>query len=39
MKSDNDVVITGIGIVTCQGVGMEAHIAFLSQPSAAKPKV
>jgi 3-oxoacyl-[acyl-carrier-protein] synthase II len=39
MKSDNDVVITGIGIVTCQGVGKEAHVAFLSQPSAGEPKV
>jgi len=29
-KSDNDVVITGVGIVTCHGVGTEAHIALLS---------
>jgi 3-oxoacyl-[acyl-carrier-protein] synthase II len=39
MKSDNDVVITGVGIVTCQGVGKEAHVAFLSQPAAGEPKV
>ncbi|NTJ42549.1 beta-ketoacyl-ACP synthase [Agrobacterium larrymoorei] len=30
MKSDNDVVITGVGIVTCHGVGKDAHIALLS---------
>lgn len=30
MKSDNDVVITGVGIVTCHGVGVEAHVAMLS---------
>lgn len=29
-KSPNDVVITGIGIVTCQGVGNEAHLALLT---------
>ena len=29
-KAANDVVITGIGIVTCQGVGKDAHIALLS---------
>ena len=29
-KSANDVVITGVGIVTCQGVGKEAHIALLT---------
>jgi 3-oxoacyl-[acyl-carrier-protein] synthase II len=30
MKSDNDVVITGVGIVTCHGVGSQAHVALLS---------
>ena len=39
MKSDNDVVITGIGIVTGQGVGKEAHVALLSQPSVDAPNV
>ncbi len=39
MKSDNDVVITGIGIVTCQGVGKEPHVALLSATEAGSPKV
>jgi 3-oxoacyl-[acyl-carrier-protein] synthase II len=34
MKPDNDVVITGIGIVTCRGVGKEPHVALLSAPHA-----
>ncbi len=34
MKSDNDVVITGVGIVTCHGVGIDAHIALLSAGAA-----
>lgn len=38
-KSDNDVVITGVGIVTCQGVGRQAHVAFLSASDAGAPKV
>lgn len=29
-KSANDVVITGVGIVTSQGVGVEPHLALLS---------
>jgi 3-oxoacyl-[acyl-carrier-protein] synthase II len=33
-KSANDVVITGVGIVTSQGVGAEPHVALLT---AAKP--
>ena len=33
-KSANDVVITGVGIVTSQGVGAEPHVALLG---AAKP--
>lgn len=32
-KSQNDVVITGVGIVTCQGVGTEPHVALLTAPS------
>jgi 3-oxoacyl-[acyl-carrier-protein] synthase II len=39
MKSDNDVVITGIGIVTCQGVGKEPHIALLTASDAGAPKI
>lgn len=39
MKSDNDVVITGIGIVTCQGVGKAAHVALLSGAAVAKPAI
>ncbi len=38
-KSDNDVVITGIGIVTCCGVGKEALVALLSAAVAAPPRV
>ncbi|MDQ0558606.1 3-oxoacyl-[acyl-carrier-protein] synthase II [Rhizobium mesoamericanum] len=33
-KAQNDVVITGVGIVTCQGVGKEPHIALLNAESA-----
>ena len=29
-KSANDVVITGVGIVTSQGVGVEPHLAMLT---------
>ncbi|MBW6424667.1 beta-ketoacyl-ACP synthase [Rhizobium sp. XQZ8] len=39
MKSDNDVVITGIGIVTCQGVGKEPHVALLTAEEAGDPKI
>jgi 3-oxoacyl-[acyl-carrier-protein] synthase II len=39
MKSDNDVVITGVGIVTCQGVGKEPHVALLTGPDIGSPKV
>ncbi|MFB9947313.1 beta-ketoacyl-ACP synthase [Rhizobium puerariae] len=39
MKSDNDVVITGIGIVTCQGVGKEPHVALLCAAEAGAPKI
>lgn len=35
-KAQNDVVISGIGIVTCQGVGKEAHIALLTADGAPK---
>lgn len=38
-KAPNDVVITGIGIVTCQGVGTEPHIALLRAASAPELKV
>ena len=33
-KSDQDVVITGVGIVTCLGVGKDAHIAALTASAA-----
>ena len=39
MKSDNDVVITGVGIVTCLGVGKDAHLAFLNGEEAGLPRV
>lgn len=39
MKSDNDVVITGVGIVTSLGVGIEPHVAFLTGSSIDEPKV
>ncbi len=39
MKSANDVVITGIGIVSCLGVGKDAHIAALSASAVAAPVV
>ncbi|MGI2031862.1 beta-ketoacyl-ACP synthase [Rhizobium panacihumi] len=39
MKSDNDVVITGIGIVSCLGVGKEPHVAVLSGAEAIAPRV
>lgn len=35
-KAQNDVVITGIGIVTCQGVGKDAHAAMLTAGEAPK---
>jgi 3-oxoacyl-[acyl-carrier-protein] synthase II len=35
-KAQNDVVITGVGIVTCQGVGKDAHVELLT--AAASPK-
>jgi 3-oxoacyl-[acyl-carrier-protein] synthase II len=39
MKSDNDVVITGVGIVTCLGVGKDAHLTFLNNAEAGLPCV
>ena len=38
-KAQNDVVITGIGIVTCQGVGVAAHAALLGADEAPEPRV
>ncbi|KEQ08093.1 beta-ketoacyl-ACP synthase [Pseudorhizobium pelagicum] len=38
-KSDNDVVITGVGIVTCYGVGKEPHVALLSSAEVEPPRV
>jgi 3-oxoacyl-[acyl-carrier-protein] synthase II len=33
-KAPNDVVVTGVGIVTCQGVGKDAHVALLTAAAA-----
>lgn len=38
-RSDQDVVITGIGIVTCLGVGKDAHIEALTAATAPVPRV
>jgi 3-oxoacyl-[acyl-carrier-protein] synthase II len=38
-KAQNDVVITGVGMVTCQGVGKEPHIALLTAADAPKTVV
>lgn len=38
-KAASDVVITGIGIVTCLGVGKEAHIAALTAAKAPESRV
>ncbi|PKA42518.1 beta-ketoacyl-ACP synthase [Rhizobium sullae] len=38
-KAQNDVVITGVGIVTCQGVGKDAHVALLTAGRAPEPIV
>ena len=38
-KSANDVVITGIGIVTCHGAGKAPHVALLSGPETSPPQV
>ena len=37
VKQPNDVVITGVGIVTCHGTGKQAHIELLSQKTAPEP--
>ncbi|MCM2292884.1 beta-ketoacyl-ACP synthase [Allorhizobium sp. BGMRC 0089] len=36
-KTPKDVVITGIGIVTCHGTGKEPHMALLTARSASQP--
>ena len=38
-KAKNDVVITGVGIVTCQGVGAEAHVEILGGAAAPDLKI
>ncbi|WEX86825.1 beta-ketoacyl-ACP synthase [Sinorhizobium garamanticum] len=38
-KSANDVVITGVGIVTSQGVGVEPHVALLSAVEPPKVRI
>jgi 3-oxoacyl-[acyl-carrier-protein] synthase II len=37
VKQPNDVVITGVGIVTCHGTGKDAHLALLSSKTAPEP--
>jgi 3-oxoacyl-[acyl-carrier-protein] synthase II len=37
VKQPNDVVITGVGIVTCHGTGKDAHLALLSAKTAPEP--
>ncbi|MCJ8052202.1 beta-ketoacyl-ACP synthase [Shinella curvata] len=37
--ANNDVVITGVGIVTCQGVGAEAHVSILGAANAPVTKI
>ncbi|MFN3503461.1 MAG: beta-ketoacyl-ACP synthase, partial [Allorhizobium sp.] len=37
VKQPNDVVITGVGIVTCHGTGKDAHLALLSAKPAPEP--
>lgn len=39
VSAANDVVITGVGLVTCQGVGVEPHIQILTGAAAPEPKV
>lgn len=38
-RKPNDVVITGIGIVTCHGTDKEAHVALLSGAALAQPPI
>lgn len=38
-KANNDVVITGVGIVTCHGVGAEAHVEILGGATAPELKI
>ncbi|MCA1440687.1 beta-ketoacyl-ACP synthase [Ensifer sp. IC4062] len=38
-KFANDVVITGVGIVTSQGVGVEPHVALLSAAEPPKARI
>ena len=36
-RSQNDVVVTGVGIVTCLGVGKDAHLAMLTSGETPAP--
>ncbi|SMC82647.1 beta-ketoacyl-ACP synthase [Rhizobium sp. RU36D] len=38
-KKPNDVVITGVGIVTCHGTGKAPHVALLTASSLSRPPV
>ena len=39
VNAANDVVITGVGLVTCQGVGIEPHIQILTGTTAPEVKI
>jgi len=39
VKAANDVVITGVGIVTNQGVGTDVHTALLTSDQSPVPRV
>jgi len=39
VNAANDVVITGVGLVTCQGVGIEPHIEILAGKTAPAAKI
>jgi len=38
-KDPNDVAITGVGLVSCHGVGREAHLALLDADAAPPPVI
>ncbi len=39
VRSDNDVLVTGVGLLSCLGEGVDAHVARLSGPDSATPVV
>ena len=38
-KQANDVVITGVGLVSCHGVGRDAHLALMGAAAAPQPVI